>query len=294
MTGADSAASPSRRPVIGVGFLLAPCILLVAWLIGLPLLNLLYESFRAYEAGSVGAAEDAAMTLQNYRELLHPAYFGFLWDTIWISGLSALLALFFGFLIAYRIARTRSKLVRKTYLILFVALMFLSVLVRVYAIVLTFGPGGIGEVLIDFLGVRTNSRAYAEAMVILGFLHYLVPIATLMLVGTIQNVNPSYCEAAVSLGATRWQAHLGTTLPLASRGLISAFLIVFSLAVSSFVIPLILGRGKVQFLANLAYARFSEVANYPSGAAIAMVLLVMSLILVAAVSRIGRSRSVAA
>jgi len=277
------------RRHVGTGILLVPSLALIAWLIGLPLLNLLHESLLTYEAGSVGADADAALTFENYRELLHPAYFRILWDTIWISGLSAAVAVSFGFLIAYRIARTRSSRVRKTLLFLFISLIFLSVLVRTYAIVLTFGSGGTGQILIELVGIRTNTRAYAELMVILGFLHYLIPISALMLIGTIQNVNPSFYEAAVSLGASRWRAHFSTTVPLAVRGIVSTLLVAFSLAVSSFVIPLVLGRGKVQFLANLTYARFSEIANYPSGAAIAIALLVMSLVIVLVVSRFGRA-----
>lgn len=286
-------AAPSRPQAGANRFgltLFLPGLVLIAVFLGLPLANLVRESFRTYQAGGVGAVAGGALTFENYTDLIAPAYLRFLLDTLWISGASGALAVGFGLLFAYKIARTPSPSIRKSLLAFLVVLLFLSVLVRIYAIVLTFGPVGVGGAIFKALGVKTNSRGYAELMVVLGFLHYLVPISALMLVGTIQNISPSFFEAASSMGSPTWRAHLDATLPLAMPGITSAFLVSFSLAVSSFVIPLILGRGKVQFLANLTYARFSEIADYPSGAAIAVLLLAISLAIVGLVGLCGSGR----
>jgi ABC-type spermidine/putrescine transport system permease subunit I len=127
-------------------------------------------------------------------------------------------------------------------------------------------------------------------MVILGLLHYLIPIAALTLIGTIQNVNPRLADAAESLGAARLVAHLTITLPLSARGILSAFLIGYTLCISAFVVPMILGRGRILFVSNLIYSRFSEVANYPSGAAISVVMLVLSLVVIYVISRAATRR----
>ena len=95
-----------------------------------------------------------------------------------------------------------------------------------------------------------NGRAYTEIVVILGLLHYLIPISALTLLGTLQNINPRLTEAAQALGAPRWRAHLTITVPLSVPGLLSAFLICFTLCLSAFVVPLILGKGKVLFLSD--------------------------------------------
>lgn len=284
-------ARVSRRLPWPAILLLAPALLLVAGLLGVPLLTLLHQSVLPYIGGRVGAEAGAALTAENYTDLLKPAYYGVLWDTLRLSFLSAGFAVLFGALLAFRIARTQLRWLRKLMLAVLILFLFLSMLVRIYAIVLTFGPTGPGNLLLRGVGLLPNSRVYAETMVVLGFLHYLIPVAALVLVGTFQNIGRSGVEAALSLGAPRWQAHLTATVPPAAPGLVSAFFVVFSLAVSSFVIPLILGRGKVQFLANLSYARFSEVANYPSGAAIAMVLLAICLCIVGLVGLLTRGRA---
>jgi ABC-type spermidine/putrescine transport system permease subunit I len=80
------------------------------------------------------------------------------------------------------------------------------------------------------------------------------------------------------------------TLPLSGRGLVAAFLFSFTFSISAFVIPMILGRGRVLFVSNLIYNRFSEIANYPSGAAISIVMFLLSLMTVYLISRLAEQR----
>jgi ABC-type spermidine/putrescine transport system permease subunit I len=112
-------------------------------------------------------------------------------------------------------------------------------------------------------------------------------MSILILIGAIQNLNPRLTEAAQSLGASAFKAHLTVTVPLCVKGLVSAFLVSMTLGISAFVIPWILGRGRVLFISNLIYSRFSEVANYPSGAAISIVMMVLSIILIFVMSRLA-------
>ena len=94
---------------------------------------------------------------------------------------------------------------------------------------------------------------------------------------SIQNVDPRLADAAETLGAPRWRAILDTTDVLSLPGIVSAFLLGYAMAISSFTIPLFLGRGIVVFITMLIYQRFSEIPNYPFGSAIAVTLLVLSL-----------------
>jgi len=158
--------------------------------------------------------------------------------------------------------------------------MFLSVLVRTYALELTFGAAGPFRAILLSFGVYPNSRGYIEVLVAAGLLHYIVPLATLTLLTTIQNVDPRLFDAAQTLGAPGWRAHLSVTLPLCRDGLLAAFLFSFAFSISAFVIPMILGKGRVLFVSNLIYNRFSEIADFPSGAAISAVLFAVSITIV--------------
>jgi putative spermidine/putrescine transport system permease protein len=121
-------------------------------------------------------------------------------------------------------------------------------------------------------------------------MHYVIPIAALTLIGPIQNINPRLAEAAQALGASHVVTHRTITLPLALHGLLSSFLICFTLCISSFVIPMILGKGQIFFVSNLIYSRFQETANYPSGSALAMIMLAVSLAVIYGITRLAQAR----
>ncbi|MGO4441069.1 ABC transporter permease [Rhizobium sp. RAF56] len=250
----------------------------------LPMAGLFIESIRYYEPGSIGSASDAPFTLANYRELLKASFAGFFWQTLRISFLASAVGISLAFPLAYWIARRLSPQWRMVAIGFFVTLMFLSVLVRTYALELTFGAAGPLGPFLRQLGVATNGRGYIGLLVGAGLLHYIIPMSTLTLLGTIQNVDPRLTEAAQVLGAPNWKAHLTVTLPLCMRGILAAFLFGFTFSISAFVIPMILGKGRVLFISNLIYTRFSEIANYPSGAAISVVLFFLAMLIVYAMT----------
>lgn len=249
-------------------------------LFALPMAGLLVESFRHYEPGSIGSAADAPFTIANYTELFTPSFAGFFLQTLRISLAASATGVVLAFPLAYWMTRRITPLWRGVALAFFVTLMFLSVLVRTYALELTFGASGPLRPLLLMLGIAPNGRSYIEFLVGTGLLHYIIPMSTLTLLGTVQSLDPRLTDAAQSLGAPAWKAHYTVTLPLCARGLLAAFLFAFTFSMSAFVIPMILGKGRVLFISNLIYNRFSEIADYPSGAAISIVLFTLAMLIV--------------
>lgn len=260
--------------------LLLPSGVVFLALFALPMAGLFVESFRFYEPGSIGSAADAPFTAANYVELISPSFFAFFLQTLRISLLASTFGILLSFPFAYWMARRLGLRWRTIALGFFITLMFLSVLVRTYALELTFGASGPLRSTLLALGIAPNGRNYIEFLVGLGLLHYIIPMSILTLFSNIQSVDPRLADAAQSLGAPAWIAHLTVTLPLCARGLLAAFLFAFTFSMSAFVIPMILGKGRVLFISNLIYNRFSEVANYPSGAAISIVLFVLAMFIV--------------
>jgi len=278
------------RPIRGPALLLLPGSALLVFLLVFPLLYVAEQSFLEYVPGRIGAARDKPYTLHNYLELIQPVYMRYLAAMIRIGLSSTVAGVALAYPIAYFIARRRTGRLRTLALGFLVAFLFLSVLVRVYSLELSFGPVGLGPVLSALMGVARNSREYAEFLVIIGLMHHNVPLSALLLVGTIQNVNPRLAEAAQALGAPRWKAHLSTTVVLSVRGLLAAFLINYTIAISAFVIPMVLGKGKILFMSNLIYDRFGDLTNYPSGSAIAIQLLLLAFAMIYAMTRLAPAR----
>jgi ABC-type spermidine/putrescine transport system permease subunit I len=271
-------------------WLLVPGLLALALLLLAPLVNLFYQSLQTFVSGDVGADSNAGLTLQNYADLLRAAYALYIADTFRISLIATVISVTAGFLVAFRIARARHALSRKLWLALIVAMLFLSSAVRVYSINLLFSPGAVLRKFLMLIGIAPNGGYASEIMVVVGMVNQLLPIAVLTLVATIQNVNPRLAEAAQALGASRTKAHLTVTVPLCRRGLIGTFLLTYTLSLSSFVVPMVLGRGQVIFVSNLIYARFADVSNYPSGGALSISLLLISLIIVVLTARVASRR----
>mgnify|MGYP003393049039 FL=1 len=257
--------------------LLAPGLLILAGLVIAPIVLMAVDSFRPFVDGRALAK---GWTVKNYAELIEPAYAYYFWDTFRIGFLVSAVAVTMGTPLAWQAARTSRRVVRVSIFGLLITLLFLGLIAKLYAIQMTWGPTGPLAFFGGLIGVPVRSPGYAEVQVFIGLLHFVLPIATLMMIGTFQNISPRLEEAATSLGAPRWHVALTVTLPLAMPGLLAAFMIVFAMCISNFVVPLILGRGVVLFTTNLMYTRFSDVANYPSGAAIGIIMLVLACSLV--------------
>lgn len=260
-------------------WLVLPALLVLAFLYVLPLFFTLWESLKIHESGRVGGLP-GTFTLQNYLDFLDPAYRTVLLDTFLFSFIAAVIGILLSYPLSYYLSRGTSRLGRKLVLAVLVAMLFSGAIVRVYSISLTFGPVGIFAPMARFFDISPNSIGYIEATLIVGLLNFVVPITTLTLLATINNIDPRLEEAAQSLGAPRWLAFCDTTLRLSMPAVISAGLLGFSVSVSAFIVPLILGRGIIVFTTSLIYARFAEIADHPSGGAIAIILLVISLAIV--------------
>jgi ABC-type spermidine/putrescine transport system permease subunit I len=272
------------------GSLILPAVAVVAALLVAPVLMVGDESLRLFVPGRVGSAYDAPFTFQNYVELIHPAYARYFADTFRISFIATSLALLLAYPIGYRVAREARPRVRRAWISFLVVMLFLSILIRVYAVSLAVGPSGFGRGLSELLGLSLNSRGYAEVSIVLGLLHCLIPMAAIVLLAPLQALNPRLVEAAQALGAPVWKAHATITLPLSARGVLAAFMLCFTFSISAFVIPMVLGKGRVLFVSNLIYSRFGEIGNYPGGAALSIALLVLSLIVVYVLGRAAGAR----
>jgi len=267
--------------------LLAPAVAIILAFLVAPIALMAVESFHPFVPGRAGSG--AGWTLVNYTELASAAYAFYFWDTFRIGFIVSALAVALAAPVAWHAARTRRHGLRLFIFGLLISLLFLSLIAKLYAIQMTWGATGPLTFFGRLIGIPVNSPRYAEVQVLIGLLHFVLPVAALMLIGTFQNINPQLEHAAESLGAPRWHVATSVTLPLAVPGLLSAFMIGFAMCISNFVVPLILGRGVVLFTTNLMYTRFSDVANYPSGAAIGIIMLILAITIVYALTLMVRT-----
>ncbi|MDU6243488.1 MAG: ABC transporter permease subunit, partial [Bradyrhizobium sp.] len=108
---------------------------------------------------------------------------------------------------------------------------------------------------------------------------------------SLQKLDPMVEAAAWTLGASRFTALRRVVLPQVTMGLLSGSLVVFGLSASAFAIPALLGGRRLKMAATLVYDEYMHELNWPLGAAIAMLVLVINLVIMLAYQRVVEARA---
>ncbi|MDR7401971.1 MAG: ABC transporter permease [Armatimonadota bacterium] len=224
------------------------------------------------------AAGAPRVTLEAWTRFLGDRYY---WSvvatTVWLAVFVTAGTLLLGYPAAYAMSKIRRPaLLLAAYVILFTPIL-VSVVVRTYGWLLLLGREGAVNWLLLRLGLVTepvplifNLRGVVIAMV-----HILLPFMVFPILSVVGQLAPELKEAAMDLGATRWQTFRRVTLPLTLPGVVSGAQIVFTLTASAFVTPFLMGGGKVQVLSGLIY-RDMEAVNLSFASVTAFVLLALA------------------
>jgi putative spermidine/putrescine transport system permease protein len=276
-----------RLVFAGPGLLLAPNLLwLLLFMIG-PLLMLLVISFHGYQAGA-GILD--TWEIGNYLKFVaDPFYLAILLRTVLMGlGVTALCALL-GFPFAYALSRLRG-LTRALVYVLVLLPLLTSAVVRTFGwMILLANNGFINRTLMD-LGITDAPirLMYGMTGVVIALAEVLLPFMILALDAALLNIPPSLYEAARNLGAGRVRVFAQVTLPLALPGLVSGSVLVFTLAVSAFVTPSLIGGPRVPVMSTLIYQQGMSLLNWPFGAAIGFTMLATILVLITLASGAAR------
>lgn len=256
-----------------------PAILLTLIFFILPMLRLLQISFFHHVAGGL---MEPGFTLENYAAFLgDPYYLERLGQTLVFGIIVTIFCFLLGFPLSYTLVRVQSK---ATPLLLGIVLypLLTNALVLVFAWLVIFGNQGPLNQLIAFLIPMSEPIRFTgtPAAVIIAMVHAGLPFMILPLMASISNIPPALEDAAASLGASRWAILREIVFPLAMPGILAGSLIAFTSVLSGFLFPLYLGSNATNILPLLIYERIGEAANWPFGATMTFMTLLMTLILI--------------
>ena len=217
--------------------------------------------------------------LQYYRKFLTDSfYLNILWTTVKISLQTTLICLLLGYPAAYFLARTKSRI--KNLLIIMTVFPFLvSAVVRSYGWMVILGKNGLLNQLLRALGLiqKPLSILYTPTAVLIGLVHLLTPYMILNITSVIQSIDRNVEYAAHSLGASPLKTFLKVTLPLSSPGIISGCILVFTLSMTSYVTPKLLGGTKLRMMSTMVFQEVNVNFNWGFASAISYILLVVIL-----------------
>jgi putative spermidine/putrescine transport system permease protein len=250
--------------------LLGPAVLLTLAVFWVAMAILLVMSVYPF-IGSGGPG----LTLEAWRHFLGDRYYWSVVQTTLGLGLAVTaLSLLLGYPAAYAMARIRRPaLLVLVYVVLFSPIL-VSVVVRTYGWLLLLSKTGFVNFLLLRAGLVSEPvpLIFNTTGIVIAMVHILLPFMIFPLLSVITQLPPDLREAAADLGANRWQTLARVTLPLTLPGIVSGCQIVFTLTISAFVTPFLMGGGKVQILSGLIY-RDMEAVNLAFASVVAFVLL---------------------
>jgi putative spermidine/putrescine transport system permease protein len=213
--------------------------------------------------------------------------------TFRVSALTTAIALLLGYVVAYVLAHGSARLVRA--MLLLVLLPFwISTLVRAFAWIVLLRAQGLVNGLLQELGLigRPLALIYNDFGVIVGMVHYMVPLAVLTLYAQMRGIDRRVVQAARGLGAGPLESFLRVFLPLSLPGIVAAAILIFISALGFFITPALLGGGKSLMIAEYVSFLISDTLNWGLGTALAATLALAVMALLAALSRLVDLRRV--
>lgn len=289
-TGRGQGEPMARAAAQDEGFDARPWVLLGPALLALTLLMVVPMAiifvFTFYEYVDV-AVDRPAFQFDNWREFLADGFYHYaIWQTLRIAAITTTVCALLGYVPAYFIANTTYR--HKWLLMLLLILPFwVSFIIRQLSWVHVLGSQGIVNAVLLWLGVidQPLRLLYNEATVVMGLVHFLLPFMILNIYVSLEGIDRNLVSAARTLGCTGWQAFREVTLPLSLPGLAAGSLLCFVLAAGSYVTPLILGGPDDFLFGNLIFDTIMVELNWPMGATLSVVLLLLLGALVAIYGR---------
>lgn len=220
----------------------------------------------------------------------NPQYLVIIGRSIGLALATSVICLLVSFPVAYTIARQSGR--NKTLLIYLVTLPFwTSIIVRIYAWVVILSKNGLLESTLLSLGIKAGSDGflYTNGAMLVGMVYSYVPLMILPVYAAVEKLDPALIEASHDLHAGRMRTLWRVILPLTLPGMTAGFILVFVPSLGAMLEPMLLGGGRKMMMGNLIMNQFGIDRNWPLGAAVAIVLLSLIMI-VLMLKSLGSSR----
>lgn len=218
-----------------------------------------------------------AFTLEQYANL--PARWTAFKNTMILAPLGTLAALLIAYPLAYKLAVRTDPKWKTILLVLVIVPFWTSILIRSYAWIFILGGQGI-PALLDAIGIADVRLIYTPFAVTVGIVYGYLPLMVFPIYVALDRLDKRLLEASSDLGARPFATFWQVTLPLSIPGVATGCMLVFILLMGEFLIPALLGGGKVFFVGNALVDLFLQSRNWAFGSAVAFTLIVIMLVTV--------------
>lgn len=283
MTRVRSRGTIFKAPYVG---LLLPLGLVFAVFFVTPFFNMIFLSFHAYSPVKIWLPK---LTTANYINLTDRSFDTTLLRTLQIGLMCTLVSVLLSYPLAYFLARAR-RAIRALCLFLLLMPLMVSAVIRTYGWLVILGRDGLINSVLHALGFGRMNLLFNEAAVIIGLANLFIPFMTLPLMVSIERIDPRLEEAARNLGATWPGVFRRVILPLSGSGLVSGCLLVFTAAISAFVVPMLMGGPRIQMLGQRIYDEIVVSYQWPHASAVTTILALGTGLLITMALAMARHR----
>lgn len=279
MTSVDRAArgiAPSRSSRLRSAWyiFLIPILLLLVLFFIVPMLDLFSVGFS--EPGT-GRRDLTGFTLGNFMAILGDRYYlEMLANSLQLGLFTTIATLVIGYPVAFYLTKAQGW--ERTLIAVACLLpIFVNIIVAILGWYILLLPFGVLQQLFTALGLMEGPlpwlRSFWALIAVLTYEH--LPFAILILATSLQHVPQDKIAAARILGASSPRILWTVVLPLTMPGLVASAVLVFSLSISSYLVPILLSGPRTQVIPISIFRFATELFNWPMASALALVLLIV-------------------
>lgn len=209
-------------------------------------------------------------------------YVGMLLKTVMLSIWSVIFSILMGYPLAYKIAHMRG--LKRNLATTFVVLpLWCSITIRMFGWMCILPKSGVFSILLQWLHLIPGPTNFmgTDIGVIMGLIHCGLPYFIMIMISPIENIPPNVEEASYIFGAGFAKTMFKVVLPITGPGIVSGALLVFALNTAAFMVPQMLGAGKVLVMTNMIYQQTMFLFNWSYAAALSVILMTVSFLVIA-------------
>lgn len=267
-------------------FMVGPMTVWFAVFLLVPLFLVVIISFMT--KGTYGGVQ-MPFTLDGYKGIINGSFLKILWKSIVLAFNTSWIALLIGYPFAYVISKICKK--SKGLLMLLIILPFwVTGLIRLNAWTIVLRDSGIVNSLLLKLGIIKEPivMMFTEGAALFGMVYVMFPFMVLPLITSISKIDDGLIEAAHDLGAKKVHTFFRVILPMTTPGIFAGVIQVFIPALGAYYVTDAVAGGSTVYLGNLIKNEFMTSRNWPTGAALAILMILFTLLLLKIYSRFGK------
>lgn len=246
---------------------LIPYLLWIVLFVVTPILLVLYYSFFDIEGN---------ITFGNYEKFFTPVYLKMTLSSFWYAFLITAFSLLVAYPTAYLLTKTKHK---HLWLLLIILPSWINLLLKAYAFLGIFGTYGPANSFMELVGIGTKQILFTDFSFVFVSVYIFIPFMILPIYNALEELNPSFTDAARDLGASSWTTFRRVIFPLTIDGVKSGCQAVFIPALSLFMITRLIAGNRVITLGTAIEQHFLVTQDWGMGATIAVFLIIAMVII---------------